>query len=82
MDLTEGRTTGVPKILRVMKANASPKPVCETDEDRTYFLIRLPIHKGFAEVEKTIPQVTPEVTPEVDHLLPLAKIPYQITTAY
>ena len=69
LDLTEGRSTGVPKILRVMKANASPTPVFETDEDRTYFLIRLPIHEGFTEVATTTPQVTPEVTPEVTRLL-------------
>ena len=37
----------------------------ETDEDRTYFLIRLPIHEGFTEIAKTTPQVTPEVTPQV-----------------
>ena len=80
LDLTEGRSTGVPKILRVMNANASPTPVFETDEDRSYFLIRLPIHEGFVETEKTTPQVTPksprshpevtpEVTPEVRRLL-------------
>lgn len=68
LDLTEGRSTGVPKILRVMKANASPTPVFETDEDRTYFLIRLPIHEGFTEVETTTPQVTPEVTRLIDSL--------------
>ena len=61
LDLTEGRSTGVPKILRVMNANASPTPVFETDEDRRYFLIRLPIHEGFVETEKTTLQVTPEV---------------------
>lgn len=47
----------------------TPKPVFETDEDRSYFLIRLPIHEGFVETEKTILQVTPEVTPEVTRLL-------------
>lgn len=69
LDLTEGRSTGVPKILRVMNANASPTPIFETDEDRSYFLIRLPIHEGFTEVEKTTPQVTPQVTPEVTRLI-------------
>ena len=44
-------------------------PVFETDEDRTYFLIRLPIHEGFTEVATTTPQVTTEVTPEVTRLL-------------
>ncbi len=44
--ITEGRSTGIPKVLRVMAENGSPAPEFETDEDRTYFLIRLPIHAG------------------------------------
>ena len=44
LDLTEGRSTGIPKILKAMKANGSPAPVFESDEDRTHFLIRLPVH--------------------------------------
>ncbi|HVZ41047.1 MAG TPA: RNA-binding domain-containing protein [Candidatus Kapabacteria bacterium] len=44
LDLTEGRGTGIPKIRRALKENGSPEPTIETDEDRTYFLIRIPIH--------------------------------------
>jgi len=44
LDLAEGRSTGIPKILRVMEQNGSPPPEFETDEDRTSFLIRLPVH--------------------------------------
>jgi ATP-dependent DNA helicase RecG len=43
LDLTEGRSTGIPKILRAMEGNGSPLPEFETDEDRTYYLVRLPI---------------------------------------
>lgn len=46
LDLTEGRSTGVPKILRVMRENGSPTPIFETDDEHSYFLIRLPIHEG------------------------------------
>ena len=46
LDLTEGRSTGIPKVLRVMAENGSPAPEFDTDEDRTYFLIRLPVHAG------------------------------------
>lgn len=49
LDLTEGRSTGVPKILRAMKNNGSPMPEFESDEDRTHFLIRLPVHVGTAQ---------------------------------
>ncbi len=44
LDLTEGRSTGIPKVLKGMKKNGSPAPEFESDEDRTYFLIRLPVH--------------------------------------
>jgi ATP-dependent DNA helicase RecG len=72
LDLTEGRSTGIPKILRVMKANGSPTPIFETDENRTYFLIRLPIHSKFINAEQRI-KSTPEVTPEVERLLAVLK---------
>jgi len=63
LDLTEGRSTGISKILKVMAANGSPAPVFETDEDRSYFLTRLPVH------ERAIQHVTGEVAGEVtDHV--------------
>lgn len=65
LDLTEGRSTGLPNILRVMQKNGSPTPIFETDEERTYFLIRLPIHQGFAETEQVTPEVTQQVTLQV-----------------
>ena len=44
LNLTEGRGTGIPKILRAMKANGSPAPRFETDDDRTYFVSYFPAH--------------------------------------
>lgn len=44
LDLTEGRSTGIPKILKVMAENGSPAPEFESDDDRISFLIRLPVH--------------------------------------
>lgn len=44
LDLTEVRATGIPKILKVMAANGSPLPVFESDDERTSFVIRLPVH--------------------------------------
>ncbi len=53
LDLTEGRSTGISKILKVTAANGSPTPEIETDDDRTHFLIRLPVHeKVAAETEE------------------------------
>ena len=65
LDLTEGRATGIPKILKVMAANGSPQPVFESDEERTSFVIRLPVHPKV----RAVPEVTPEVTPEVARVI-------------
>ncbi|MFA5180352.1 MAG: RNA-binding domain-containing protein [Syntrophales bacterium] len=62
LNLTEGRGTGIPKILRAIRKNGSPLPIFETDDDRLYFVSRFPIHPGAkqriikedrAETEKT-----------------------------
>ena len=45
LDLAEARSTGVPKIFRAMRRNGSPEPIFESDEDRTWFLVRLPVHE-------------------------------------
>ena len=65
LDLTEGRATGIPKILKEMAANGSPPPVFETDDERASFVIRLPVHAG-ARV------ATDQVTGEVARLLGVA----------
>ena len=52
LDLAEGRSTGVPKILRAMRDNGSPAPTFETDEDRTWFRVRLPAHAEFSRMEE------------------------------
>jgi len=60
LDLTEGRSTGISKILKIMTANGSPAPEFETDDDRSYFLIRLPVHTRAVVTEAGV-QVTPQV---------------------
>ncbi len=47
LHLTEGRNTGMAKILCAMRQNGSPDPVFETDAERLYFLVTLPVHRGF-----------------------------------
>ena len=49
LKLTEGRATGIPKIIKSMKINKSPKPIFDTDDDRTYFLVNLPINEYFIQ---------------------------------
>lgn len=44
LDLTEGRGTGIPKVLRAMKENGSPPQEFRSDEGHSLFVTVLPIH--------------------------------------
>jgi ATP-dependent DNA helicase RecG len=44
LDLCEGRATGIPIMIKEMLANGSHRPVFDTDDDRTFFLVTLPVH--------------------------------------
>ena len=57
LHLTEGRNTGFQKIIRALKANGSPMPLFETDEERTYFLTTLFIHPSFLSSNEVINEV-------------------------
>ena len=48
LNLTEGRGTGFPKIYGEMDKNGSPKPIFETDDQRTSFLVVLFINPSFS----------------------------------
>ncbi len=64
LDLTEGRSTGIPKILRNMAQNGSPAPEFETDDDRTSYLVRLPVHLQVdMDKHKTKPTPLPTQSP-------------------
>ena len=60
LDMTEGRATGIPKILQAMKQNGSPAPEFDFDEDHTFFLCRLPVHP-----QSAMPVVPPVGTTNV-----------------
>ena len=75
LEMTEGRGTGIPKILREIRRNGSPEPIFHTDDDRTFFLVEFPVHPVFAEAFKkkdsmrVATEVATEVTTEVKRLL-------------
>jgi ATP-dependent DNA helicase RecG len=46
LDLTEGRSTGVPTIQEKLADNGSPRATFETTEDRVTFLIYIPSRLG------------------------------------
>ncbi|MCP5107511.1 MAG: winged helix-turn-helix transcriptional regulator [bacterium] len=52
LDLTEGRSTGFPKIRRQLKQNGSPEPVFQTDDQLSHFLTILYAHPDFTSQDK------------------------------
>ena len=46
LDLTEGRSTGVPTIQAKLAENGSPRAIFETTDDRLTFLVTIPVHEG------------------------------------
>ena len=64
LDVTEGRATGIPKMLRVMKRNGSPAPVFEFDEDHSYFMVRLPVHEAAEPLGVVSPPGQPDAPQE------------------
>lgn len=66
LEMTEGRSTGIPKILKEMAANGSPAPLFETDDDRLSFVIRLPRHPlSLVPTEEVGAQVAAQVAAQV-----------------
>ena len=64
LELTEGRGTGIPKIMRAIKKNRSPEPRFETDTHRTFFTVTFPIHPK----AKTSPSKVPSAEQGVAQL--------------
>lgn len=56
LKLTEGRNTGIPRVLRALRANKSGDPIYETDKDRRYLRVTIPIHEAFLPEEKDDPR--------------------------
>ncbi len=54
LDLTEGRSTGVPTIQAKLDENGSPRASFETTDDRLTFLITIPIHEWCLDGTGTI----------------------------
>lgn len=46
MDLTEGRSTGIPTIQDELQKNGSPRATIETNDERSFINVFVPIHEG------------------------------------
>ncbi|MDA3813663.1 MAG: putative DNA binding domain-containing protein [Candidatus Cloacimonetes bacterium] len=73
LHLTEGRSTGLPKIRKALKDNGSPDPIFETDNDTTYFFVKITINKEFVpSLSKEVSQTGEQVAEEISqHLIDL-----------
>lgn len=58
LELTEGRATGIPTILKALKDNGSPEPRFYTDENHTFFEIELYIHPAFIKKKPFSPDLS------------------------
>ncbi len=56
LQLAEGRNTGIPAIVEAMRSNGSEPPRFETDSERTYFSVILPVHPAFRNETKEVKQ--------------------------
>lgn len=65
LDMTEGRSTGFPKIYKALKRNGSPSPQFETDEKNQYFLATVKIHPMFLTEQDTGGDVVKDVVKEL-----------------
>lgn len=53
LDLTEGRSTGVPTIQTKLAENGSPRAIFETTNDRLTFLVTILVHEGCSDSSET-----------------------------
>ena len=58
LDLVEGRNTGVPVVVNVMRENGSPPPVFSSPENRDWLSVTLPVNPHFREMANPISQRT------------------------
>ncbi len=80
LHLTEGRGTGFPRIRKALKANDSPVPLFETDDERSYFTTILYMHpeaKIKAQVSEQVVNIlkfciTPKKRQEILHYINLS----------
>ncbi|MGA1865192.1 MAG: RNA-binding domain-containing protein [bacterium] len=69
LHLTEGRATGIPSILKSLEKNGSPKPVFETDDERSYFKTTFWIHPEFLKEDLAGTQVRVQVSEQANLLI-------------
>ena len=67
LDLAEGRSTGIPTIQEELAKNGSPRATIETNEERGFINIFIPVHEGCGDIVvlSNTKDVTKDVTKEL-----------------
>ena len=79
LDLTEGRSTGVPTIQAKLAENGSPRAIFETTDDRLTFLVTIPIHEECSDSSKTKSESSGTRQKTSDKIIEMIKKDPQIT---
>ena len=58
LNLIEAKNTGIPKAIRAMENNSSPKLLFETNKERDYLTVVIPINKMWSENYKQLENVS------------------------
>ena len=69
LELTEGRSTGIPTIQRELKKNGSPRAIIETNDERDYINLFIPVHEGCGDTvvlntSESSPKNSPKSSPK------------------
>lgn len=69
LELTEGRCTGIPTIQNELLKNGSPRASIKTDDERSYFMMFIPVHEGCGDIvqvndKEVLPNKLPNKLPD------------------
>ncbi len=70
LNLIEAKNTGIPKAIRAMEKNSSPKLLFETNKERDYLTVVIPINRMWSENYKKLENVlTDDLKTKIQKLL-------------
>ena len=66
LDLTEGRSTGIPTIQEELLKNGSPRATIETNDERSFINVFIPVHEGCGDtILLNVPDNVPDNVPSL-----------------
>ena len=77
MDLTEGRSTGIPTVQDELQKNGSPRATIETNDERSFINVFVPIHEGCGD--KVILNDPENILDTKDETIDVTKGPQNVT---